>query len=71
MWRYDPCDFIYNRKQKNKMTSYIHHQIFEIEKYANQVEWVENTLVDTNSTEVVVENSLIGLEKRLDEGFFL
>jgi len=35
------------------------------------LEWVENTLVDRDSTEVAVENALIDLEKRLDEGSFL
>ena len=45
------------------MAPYIHHQIPEIEKYENQLEWVENTLVDRDSTKVVVENALIDLEK--------
>lgn len=71
MWKYDPCDFICNRRQKNKMAPYIHHQIPEIEKYANQLEWVENTLVDRDSPEVAVENALIDLEKGLEEGSFL
>ena len=53
------------------MAPYIHYWIPKIEKYANQLEWVENTLVDRDSTEVEVENSLIDLEKRLDEGSFL
>lgn len=25
MWRYDPCDFIYKRRQNNKMAPYIHY----------------------------------------------
>lgn len=53
------------------MTPYIHHQIPKIEKYVNQLEWVENTLVDRDNIEEVVENALIDLEKRLDEGSFL
>ena len=53
------------------MTPYIHHRIPEIEKYANQSEWVENTLVDRDSTEVAVENALIDLEMRLDESYFI
>lgn len=65
MWRYDPLDFICNRRHKNKMAPYIHHRIPEIEKYANKLEWVENILVDRDSTEVVVENVLIDLEKNL------
>lgn len=53
------------------MDPYIHHRIPKIEKYANQLEWVENTLVDRDSTEVVVENALIDLHKWFDEGSFL
>ena len=53
------------------MPPYIHHRILEIEKYANQLEWVENTLEDRDSTKVAVENALIDLEKQLDEGSFL
>lgn len=71
MWRYDPYDFICNRRQKNKMAPYIHHRIPEIEKYANQLELVENTFVDRDSIEVADENALIDLEKRIDEGSFL
>lgn len=71
IWRYDPFDFICNRRQKNKLSPYIHHRIPEIEKYANQLEWVENTLVERDSTEVAVENAIIDLERRLDEGSFI
>ena len=71
IWRYDPLDFICNRRQKNKIAPYIHHRIPEIEKYANQLEWVENTLEDRDSIEVAMENTLIDLEKQLDEGSFL
>lgn len=53
------------------MAPYIHHRILEIENYANQLQWVEKTLEDKDSTEVVVENTLIDLEKQLDEGSFL
>ena len=63
IWRYDPLDFICNRRQKNKMNPYFRHHIPKIEKYANQVEWVENTLVDRDSTEVAMEYTLIDLEK--------
>jgi len=71
MCKYDPCDFIYNRRQKNNMNPFIHHQIPEIERYANQLEWVENTIVNRDGTGVAIENALIDLEKRLDEGSFL
>ena len=53
------------------MDPYIHHCITEIEKYSNQLQWVENTLEDRDNTEVVVENTLIDLEKQLDEDSFL
>jgi len=53
------------------MAPYIHHHIPEIEKYANQLGWVENALEDRDSTEVAMENTLIDLEKHLDEGYFL
>ena len=56
IWRYDPLDFIYNRRQKNKLSPPIHHRIPEIEQYANQIEWVENTLVDRDITKVVINN---------------
>ena len=36
----------------------------EIEKYSNQSEWLENTLID-------VENNLIDMEKQIDTSSFL
>ena len=53
------------------MAPYIHHRIPDIEKYANQLQWVENTLEDRDNTEVAMENTLIYLEKQLDEDSFL
>lgn len=53
------------------MAPYIHHRIPEIEKYANQLQWVENTLEDRDNTEVAVENTLLYLENQLDENSFL
>ena len=53
------------------MAPYIHHHIPEIEKYANQLEWLENILEDRDSTEVTTENTLIDLEKQLNEDSFL
>jgi len=67
IWRYDPFDVICNRSQKNKLSPYIHHRIPQIEQYANQLEWVENTLVDRDNTEIVVNNVLIDLKRRIDE----
>jgi len=45
------------------MAPYIHHRIPKIEKYANQLQWVENTLEDRDSTEIAMENTLIDQEK--------
>ena len=63
MWRYDPIGFMTILRKKDKLGPYIHHPIPEIERYANQSEWVENTLVDRDSTNVDVENSLCDLER--------
>jgi len=71
MWNYDPLSFISNRRQKNKLSPYIHHRIPEIEQYANQFEWVENTLIDRDSTEVSIDNILTNLDRKLDEDSFV
>jgi len=42
------------------MAPYIHHRILEIEKYANQLQLVENTLEDRDNTEGA---TLIDLKK--------
>ena len=64
-------EFITKKRQKVKIGPLIHHPILEIEAYANQIEWVEGTLVDQDSTRVDVENALIDLEKQLDDNSFL
>jgi len=71
MWRYDPQGFMTKLRQKVKLGPYIHHSILEIERYANQSDWLENTLVDRDSTKVYVENTLCDLERQLDESSFL
>jgi len=53
------------------MAPYIHHRIPEIEKDANQLQWVVNTLQDKDNIEVVVENTLLDLENQLNENLFL
>ena len=45
------------------MAPYIHHRIPKIKKYANQLQWVENTLEGRDNTEVLVENTLLDMEK--------
>ena len=71
IWAYDPHSFICNKRKKNKLSTYIHHRIPEIEQYANQSEWAEGTLVDQESTQVAVDNVLVDLERRLDEDSFV
>lgn len=71
MWRYDPQGFITKLRQKLKLGPYIHHPIPEIERCANQSEWLENTLIDRDSTKVDVKNTLLDLERQLDESSFL
>ena len=58
-------------RKKAKLEPYIHHPIPEIKSYANHSEWLENTLVDRDSTKVDIENTLIDLERQLDESSFL
>lgn len=53
------------------MAPYIYHRIPEIQKYAIQLQWLENTLEGRDNTEVVVENKLLNLEMKLDENSFL
>lgn len=62
-------EFITKKRQKVKLGPFIHHPIPEIEAYANQLEWVEGTLVDQDSTRIYIKNALIDLEKQLG-GFF-
>ena len=71
MWTYDPQGFMKKLRQKVELGPYIHHPIPEIERYANQSKWLENNLIDRDSTKVDVENTLIDLERKLDESSFL
>lgn len=63
---YDPKHFISYRKVKNKLIGYVHHKIREIQKYANQQEWVEGTLVEEITEEERLEKDMKELEKTLD-----
>lgn len=51
---------------KNKLTTYVYHQIHEIQQYANQQEWVEGTLVEEITEEERLEKGMKELEKTLD-----
>jgi len=63
---YDPEHFISYRRVKNKLTGYVHHEIHEIERYANQQEWVEGTLLEELSEEEITEKAIKILEKSVD-----
>ena len=48
LWLYDPYGIISKMRVKCKLTPYIHEKKFEIEKFSNQFEWLENTLVEAD-----------------------
>ena len=70
-YTYDPHSFISDRRIKHKLSSYIHHNIPEIEQYANMNEWREGTLIEKDSDKVEVENVMKYLEKILDLDSFI
>jgi len=45
-WQYDPLGVINKLRLKFKLSPFMHEFKAEIEKYANQSEWLENTLMD-------------------------
>jgi hypothetical protein len=47
LWQYDPYWIILEMRLKNKNIPYVHSPKPEIEKFANQTEWEENTLEET------------------------
>lgn len=60
---YDPNHFISLRRVKYKLASYGHVRIPHIEKYANQLEWIEGTLVEEYSKEELSQKAIKQLEK--------
>lgn len=46
MWEYDPLGVINKLIIKFKLSPFMHYFRPDIEKYANQSEWLENTLID-------------------------
>ena len=46
LWYYDPYGIIKKMRVKCKLTPYIHEKKPKIEKFSNQSEWLENTLVE-------------------------
>lgn len=71
MWQYDPHGFINKLRINVKLGPFIHYPRPDIERFYNQVEWLENTLIDVENTIVDVENTLIDVEKKIDEISFL
>ena len=63
---YDPNSFISDRKVKNRLSTYLHHRIPEVEQYANQDEWIEGTLVEELARQEKMEQAMKDLEKTLD-----
>ena len=45
-WNYDPQGLLSSIRVKCKLPPFIHEPKPDIEKFANQIEWVENTLID-------------------------
>jgi len=50
-------------RTKVKLAPYAHYSVLEVERYANQTEWLENTLFDNDSTIIDVENDLYDIEQ--------
>ena len=49
MWQYDPNGVINKLRLKLKLSAFMHESRQYIEKYANQSEWLENTLIDVEN----------------------
>lgn len=71
MWQYDPHEVISKMRTRFKTAPYEHYSVLEIERYANQTEWLENTLVDKDSTIIDVENALYDIEQQIYLSEFL
>lgn len=63
---YGPCSFISDRRVRNRLLVYVHHRISAIDKFANQEEWVEGTLIEEISEQEKMEKAMKDLEKTLD-----
>ena len=70
IWHYDPHGVINKLRLKVKLATYIQHPRPDIEHFANQGEWVENTLIDMDNTVVDIDNTLIDLERQIDHNSF-
>ena len=48
-WNYDPQGILRKLRVICKLTPFIHESKPEIEKFSNQIEWIENTLAEAAS----------------------
>jgi len=71
MWQYDPHGVINKLRLKVKLGTFIHHPGLDIDRFSNQSECIENTLIDMENTVVDVENTLIDVEKKIDTSSLL
>ena len=51
IWQYDPHGVINKLRLKVKLGPFIHHPRLDIERFANQSEWLENTLIEVEEEE--------------------
>ena len=76
LWNYDPYGIISKMRVKCKLTLYIHDKKPEIEKFANQTEWLENTLMqsvkqgDTSHTLQTPNQEDITMKRIREEGTY-
>jgi len=63
MWQYDPHGVITKMRERVKLAPYVHYSGLGIERYAKQTKWLENTLVDKDSTTIDVEKTLYDIEQ--------
>lgn len=63
---YDPEGFISARRVKYRLLAYDHCKFPQIEQYANQGEWLQDTLVEELTQEEIMERNVKDLEITLD-----
>jgi len=63
---YDPNHFISLRRVRYRLASYEHLRIPHLEKYANQLEWKEGTLVEASYKEEITQKATKNLKKATD-----
>ena len=56
-WSYDPLGLISKMRVEHKTTPYTHTQRPKIERYVNQLTWIENTLQEAEEKLVSTSTS--------------